>query len=437
MSKKTQTITRKIKLQPVGDKEEINRVYKFLRDGMYAQNRAYNILISTVFSAIVSGKSADEIKEIYKRGQRKPKELDPEYSLYKYDDFVFPTGTMTPPSVARRVRADIDKAKNDGLFKGNVSLPNKKREAPLIVEKQEFSLYHPYESDEEFYDKLFSSSLEVYMKYVNGIVFKFVLGRVDKSEELRSVIGNIFDGVYQVQGSSIQIIDKKDKNEIILNLSIAIPIQEIKLNEDTVVGVDLGLAVPAVCSLNNKKYVKQFIGSADDFLRVRTQLRSQRRRLQRSLKYAVGGHGRKKKLKSMNRFRLKEQHYAETYNHMVSRRVVQFALKHKAKYINMEDLKGFDSSNYILSNWSFYQLQQYITYKAKMYGIEVRKVNPYHTSQICSCCGHWEEGQRISQSEFVCKNPECKNYNKTVNADFNASRNIAMSTDFVTKKKNK
>lgn len=92
----------------------------------------------------------------------------------------------------------------------------------------------------------------------------------------------------------------------------------------------------------------------------------------------------------------------------------------------MEDLSGFDSSQFILRNWSFYELQQFITYKAAKYGIKIRKINPYHTSQVCSCCGHWEEGQRIDQSHFICKSCGVE-----LNADFNASRNIAMSTDFV------
>ena len=77
-----QTITRKVQIIPVGDKEEVNRAYKYIRDAQYAQNRAYNILISSVYSAIISGKSKEEIAEIYTRGQRKPKEDDPEYSLY-------------------------------------------------------------------------------------------------------------------------------------------------------------------------------------------------------------------------------------------------------------------------------------------------------------------------------------------------------------------
>lgn len=35
----TQTITRKIQLYPVGDKEEIDRVYKYIRDGMITRIR--------------------------------------------------------------------------------------------------------------------------------------------------------------------------------------------------------------------------------------------------------------------------------------------------------------------------------------------------------------------------------------------------------------
>lgn len=100
-------------------------------------------------------------------------------------------------------------------------------------------------------------------------------------------------------------------------------------------------------------------------------------------------------------------------------------MANKAKYINMEDLSGYNSNEFILRNWSYYQLQQDITYKAKMNNIECRLINPYHTSQICSKCGHWEEGQRDRQDHFKCK--AC---GYETNADFNASRNIALSTDF-------
>ena len=147
-------------------------------------------------------------------------------------------------------------------------------------------------------------------------------------------------------------------------------------------------------------------------------------------------------MKPVERFSQYERNFVCTYNHMISKRVVDFAIKHHAKYINLEDLSGYDTSKFILRNWSYYELQQFITYKAAKYGIVVRKINPYHTSQICSCCGHWEEGQRKSQDKFVCANPDCESHkiykNKKgeeyFNADFNAARNIAMSTNFVEEK---
>lgn len=415
-------LTRKIQIIPVGDKEEIDRVYKYIRDGMYNQNKAYNILISNVYSAIYSGRSKEEINKIYKKGKRNPKEIDSDYSLYEFGEVVFPKGLPTASSIGMKVKQDIATAKKAGLFKGKVALPNKKLDAPLIIESQQFQIYHNYKNYNDFVDNLFTNKLEVFMKFVNGINFKLVFGNPHKSQTLRSEIQQIFEENYKVCGSSIQIDGKK----IILNLSMDIPKQELKLEENVVVGVDLGLAIPAVCGLNTNDYIRQSIGSKDDFLRIRTQLQSQRRRLQKSLSSTSGGHGREKKLKGLEKLKNRERNFVKTYNHYVSKNIVDFAVKNKAKYINVEDLSGFNSSQFILRNWSFYELQQFITYKAAKYGIEVRKINPYHTSQICSCCGHWEEGQRIDQAHF-----KCKSCGAELNADFNASRNIAMSTDFV------
>ena len=409
-------ICRKIKLFPIGDKEEINRVYKFIRDGQYAQYQACNLLMGQLMSEYYKY-NRDIKNEMFKEKQKEIcKNSNP---LFK--EIEFATGVDTASAVTQKVKQDFSTALKNGLAKGERTITNYKRTNPLITRGRDLRFYHEYENYNEFLEKLYSKELDVYIKWVNKIVFKVVFGNPHRSHELRSVIQNIFEENYLVQGSSIEIDDK----EIILNLSLSIPKQELELDENTVVGVDLGIAIPAVCGLNNNNYIRQSIGSKDDFLRVRTQLQAQRRRLQKSLKSTSGGHGRGKKMKAMDRLVDRERNFVKTYNHYVSKNVVDFAVKNKAKYINMEDLSGFDSSEFILRNWSFYELQQFIIYKASKYGIEVRKINPYHTSQTCSCCGHWEDGQRIDQSHFKCK--AC---GVELNADFNASRNIAMSTDF-------
>jgi transposase len=80
----------------------------------------------------------------------------------------------------------------------------------------------------------------------------------------------------------------------------------------------------------------------------------------------------------------------------------------------------------VLRNWSYYQLQQLIEYKADQAGIAVKYVDPYHASQTCSQCGNEEEGQRTDQAHFTCK--QC---GFEANADYNAARNIAMSRRFI------
>jgi IS605 OrfB family transposase len=413
------TICRKIKLYPVGDKEEINRTYKFIRDGQYYQYKGLNLLMGQLVSKFYEC-GMDLKSQIFKDWQN--------VNLCNTNQFLdldFAKGVDTKSLIKQKVKQDFSTAIKNGLMKGERNPPTYKRDFPLLTRGRDLKFYHEYEDYPEFLSNLRKNNDVVFIKWVNGIVFKVVLGNPKKSQELRSVIQQIFEENYKVQGSTIEVNDK----EIILNLSISIPKKTIELNEDTSIGVDLGIAVPAVCAVNNNDYKKCFIGSKDDFLRVRTQLQNQRKRLQRSLKSTSGGHGRSKKLSSLDNLKDRESNFVQTYNHYVSKQVVDFAIKNKAKYINMEDLSGFDSSEFILRNWSYYQLQQYITYKADKYGIEVRYINPYHTSQICSCCGHWEEGQRINQSTFVCKS--C---GYSVNADFNAARNIAKSDKYISKK---
>jgi transposase len=89
----------------------------------------------------------------------------------------------------------------------------------------------------------------------------------------------------------------------------------------------------------------------------------------------------------------------------------------------MENLKGIRKlnrgkrMNYLISNWSFYQLQRFIQYKAERKGIEIVKVSPRYTSQICSKCGNL--GSR-SKGFF-----SCSHCGYSLNADLNASLNLA------------
>ncbi|NVI92960.1 zinc ribbon domain-containing protein, partial [Actinomadura sp. BRA 177] len=73
-----------------------------------------------------------------------------------------------------------------------------------------------------------------------------------------------------------------------------------------------------------------------------------------------------------------------------------------------------------LHTWSFAQLGAFIAYKAERAGAPVVFVDPRHTSQECSACGHIDKKNRPDQATF-----KCTSCGFAEHADVNAARNIA------------
>ncbi len=120
----------------------------------------------------------------------------------------------------------------------------------------------------------------------------------------------------------------------------------------------------------------------------------------------------------------KETNYSNDINHKISKEVVELAKKYKygiaiekLEKIREED-KGREFNREIHS-WRFRDLIDKIKYKAEEEGVPIKEVNPKYTSQICSKCGYKDRENR-ERREFKCK--EC---GFELNADLNASRNIA------------
>ena len=77
------------------------------------------------------------------------------------------------------------------------------------------------------------------------------------------------------------------------------------------------------------------------------------------------------------------------FNHCISKKIVKFAVESGVSVIVLEDLTEIrDGTNnnlsnkqkYIHNSWAFYQLQQFIEYKAKSSGIITEYVNREYTS---------------------------------------------------------
>jgi IS605 OrfB family transposase len=96
-------------------------------------------------------------------------------------------------------------------------------------------------------------------------------------------------------------------------------------------------------------------------------------------------------------------------NHCISKGLVAKA-KDTGRGIAVEDLEGIRDrtqfrkpQRFRVGGWAFFQLRQFITYKATLAGVVVVAVDPRNTSRTCSKCGHCEKANRKSQGEFECK----------------------------------
>lgn len=131
--------------------------------------------------------------------------------------------------------------------------------------------------------------------------------------------------------------------------------------------------------------------------------------------------GKFRKLKAIND---RESRIVKDLNHKISRKVVDMAKEQDAALF-FEDLSGIRktrkqhcSFKHALHSWSFYHLQQFVEYKARLLGVPVLYIDPAYTSQDCSRCG--VRGQRRGK-EFKC--PVCGYVD---HADVNAAFNIAL-----------
>lgn len=395
------------------DKELRSQKYKFIRDSQYAQYRALNVAMGYISSAYL--KANKDIKsEEYKEAIKLLTNSNPIFNGIEVG-----TGIDTLSAVTRKARKDFSASLKNGLARGERNLTSYKRTYPLITRGRD--LKFRYEGN------------DIVIKWVNKIEFTVITGSNNMKEntiELKHTLHKIINNEYKIKESSL-MFDKN--NNLILNLTFDIPDKEAhEIVPGRTLGVDLGIATPAYVCLSDNTYIRSGFGSANDFFRVRQQMKNRRRNLYKSLSLVKGGQGRKKKLQAINSLRDKERNFAKTYNHQLSYKIVKFAKDNKCEFINLEYLTKDGFENRILSSWSYYELQNMIEYKAKREGIKVRYVDPAYTSQTCSKCGHVDKENRPTQAKFKCINCGLK-----LNADHNASINIARSDNFVNKKKKK
>jgi len=198
------------------------------------------------------------------------------------------------------------------------------------------------------------------------------------------------------------------KNRVFLNIVFSKEVTDTELT-GKVVGIDRGIKKIAVTSEN------QFFGGG--------QIKRVSKRYEK-LRSALQKNGSKSSKRHLRKISKKENRFRTDANHVIAKQII--ASIEEGTVIAIEDLTGIRQTTRLrkkqrkdLHKWNFYQLEQFLTYKAEGKGISVEHVDARYTSQKCSVCGYISRSNRKSQAVFKCK--QC---GFSLNADLNASRNI-------------
>ena len=178
---------------------------------------------------------------------------------------------------------------------------------------------------------------------------------------------------------------------------------------ESFLGVDFGQTDIAVLSDGTNFNSEQLKKVRKKYSKVRASVQSK------------GTKGAKKLLKRLSG---RERRFVSINNHYIAKQIVEKAVREN-KGIAIEDLSNIRKTakpkskalKTELNRWSFYQLRQFLTYKAQLKGVKLFVIPPAYTSQMCADC-FWI-GERKGK-RFSCKHCGC-----VADADHNAARNIS------------
>ncbi|MFC0903665.1 RNA-guided endonuclease TnpB family protein [Clostridium sp. MT-14] len=313
--------------------------------------------------------------------------------------------------------------------------PEYKKDMPVCIKNSNYKLSNNngYFIEIGFFSR---SGYEKYnLKSGTKSHLKFQMDKLDSNK--KATINKIINKEYKQEVVQLSVI-KKDKIKLIISYTFEPKKQYLDYNR--ILGIDIGIVNTAVFQIYDKNYkqydwlnYKDYIINGQEVIKFRQRVEARRKQMQISNKWCGGGkigHGTKTRMRAVWNIGNKINKFQDTYNHKISRYIIDFAIKNNCGTIQMEDLSGFSESakEKFLKNWSYYDLQQKIKYKAEQEGIVVIFINPMYTSQRCNECGFIDQKNRNckeNQAKFECVN--CgSGKNKRVNADINAARNIAL-----------
>lgn len=399
-----------------GNEVDYKDVYKILWDLQKQTREIKNKTIQYCWE--YSNFSSD----YYKKFNEYPKESDVlSFTLAGYVNDKFKTGydlySGNCSVTSRNTCTEFKNAKSD-LIKGTKSIINYKTNQPLDLHNKCISVEY---TEKEFYVKLKLLNRNAFKKHGfenSEIRFKILV----RDNSTKTILERCVDGIYGISASKLMYNQKKKCWN--LNLVYSFETTENKeLDKEKILGVDLGIHYP-ICASVTGDY-NRFTVDGGEIEKFRRSVEARKISMLKQGKNCGDGrigHGISTRNKPVYKIEDKIAKFRDTANHKYSRALIEYAVKNNCGIIQMEDLTGITSqADKFLKNWSYYDLQTKIEYKAQEVGIKVVYIKPKYTSQRCSKCGFIDRENRQTQARFKCM--EC---GFEENADYNASQNIGI-----------
>jgi len=243
------------------------------------------------------------------------------------------------------------------------------------------------------------------------------LTTVDGRERIALDLGNYQAGKLKGQKPTSAQLCKHRDGQFYVHIQVKSE-PPVPQRADGVMGVDLGRSDIAMTSEGESWSGKEIQQKRDRFARTRASLQRK------------GTKGAKRLLKRLSGA---EKRYQRWVNHNISKRIIARA-KQSGSVVALEDLTGIrertnkqrrsKTERRRSNSWAFYQLRQFVTYKALGAGVEVVFVNPRYSSQACDKCLHVHPER--GKSHRSAKRYKCGHCGWHGDADHNGAQMIRL-----------
>lgn len=262
-----------------------------------------------------------------------------------------PTNILT--NLKRTLYSSFNKNRPE-YWSGERSLKNFRRDMAFPFDKEGMSRMVYDEEKTAFCFRLFKIPVKTYL----GKDF------TDK----RVLLERVMKGEVKLCASHIKL-----KNGKIFWLPVFEMEKELhRLKPVVIAEASLSLEYPIVVRSGKARLT---IGTREEFLYRRLAIQAARKRAQKGATNCRSGKGVKRKTKAVNRFRNAETNYVSNRVHVYTRKLIDFCIKHQAGTLILLNLEGkigmAKEEEFVLRNWSYYDLMIKIKYKAEKAGIEL------------------------------------------------------------------